>query len=319
MKREVRMQKSVISNQRSVISSHGLRTPHSALRTSAGFTMIEIALSLAIIGFALIAIIGVLPIGMNTQKDNRESTIINQDATVWMNAIRNGDRVDDLTNYIMAITNYVTRYDQNMGHPVTLTPQGYTPTGSSTSPQFPLNTGLRIVGLLSTPKYIPVQQAKGNYVLSNHVVAYVRALSGGASEKFPQNSPAVQDFSFCYRMTSEVVPYYGNSADPNYYDPSWVYYGQPGLSTNDYMARYNNWRIVNTLQANLHDVRLLFRWPLRSRDQVGSGGQAYRTLAGGFLGETNEPGFPRSNLSQPSPYDLYLFQPRTYVQETPTP
>ena len=44
--------------------------------------MIEIALSLAIIGFALVAIIGVLPIGMNVQKDNREATIVNQDATV---------------------------------------------------------------------------------------------------------------------------------------------------------------------------------------------------------------------------------------------
>ena len=44
--------------------------------------MVEIAICLAIIGIALVAIIGVLPIGMNTQRDNREETIINQDATV---------------------------------------------------------------------------------------------------------------------------------------------------------------------------------------------------------------------------------------------
>ncbi|MGD0614189.1 MAG: type II secretion system protein, partial [Verrucomicrobiota bacterium] len=55
-----------------------------------GFTMIEIALCLAIIGFALVAIIGVLPTGLNVQKDNREETIINQDAAVWMDAIRHG-------------------------------------------------------------------------------------------------------------------------------------------------------------------------------------------------------------------------------------
>ena len=48
------------------------------------FTMIEIALCLAIIGFALVAIIGVLPTGMGVQRQNREETIINQDATIWM-------------------------------------------------------------------------------------------------------------------------------------------------------------------------------------------------------------------------------------------
>jgi len=71
------------------------------------FTMIEIALCLAIIGFALVAIIGVLPTGMGVQKDNREETIIDQDATVWMDAIRNGAQgYNDLTNYIVAITNF---------------------------------------------------------------------------------------------------------------------------------------------------------------------------------------------------------------------
>ena len=60
--------------------------------------MIEIAISLAIIGIALVAIIGVLPLGVNVQKDNREETIINQDATVLVEAIRNGARgADDLT------------------------------------------------------------------------------------------------------------------------------------------------------------------------------------------------------------------------------
>ena len=84
-----------------------LRTPRSALRTSQAFTMIEIAISLAVIGFALVAILGVLPLGMNVQKENREETIINQDATVFMNAIRNGAQgMDDLTNYVLAITNY---------------------------------------------------------------------------------------------------------------------------------------------------------------------------------------------------------------------
>src|SRR5213593_4437572 len=78
---------------------------------SSAFTMIEIAISLAVIGFALVAIIGILPTGMNVQRDNREETIITQDQSIFMDAIRNGARgLDDLTNYVLAITNYVTDY-----------------------------------------------------------------------------------------------------------------------------------------------------------------------------------------------------------------
>ena len=40
----------------------------------AGFTMVEVAISLAIIGFALVAVIGILPAGLNVQKENREET-----------------------------------------------------------------------------------------------------------------------------------------------------------------------------------------------------------------------------------------------------
>ena len=40
--------------------------------------MVEIAISLAIIGIALVAIIGVLPMGMQIQRANREQTVINQ-------------------------------------------------------------------------------------------------------------------------------------------------------------------------------------------------------------------------------------------------
>jgi type II secretory pathway pseudopilin PulG len=266
-----------------VLQSDTFRAPHCALRTEFGFTMIEIALSLAIIGFALVAIIGVLPIGMNTQKDNREQTIINQDATVWINAIRNGALgVDDLTNYVMAITNYVTFYDQNM-RVRNAAVNGYTRDPNS---PFPLNSGARIIGLLSTPKYATwTQSQKLTGIVSNHVVAYVRALSGTASDKYPQDNAAVQDMAFAYRMVSEVIPY-----GTNYYDPSWTV--DPVMQTN-----------VANLNANLHDLRLLFRWPLRSRDQVGLGGQSYRTIASGQLRTVTDSG-----------QDLYFFDPRTYVK-----
>ena len=295
------------------------RNPQPATRASCrAFTMIEIALSLAIIGFALVAIIGVLPIGMNTQRANREETIINQDLTVWMNAIRNGAKgLDELTNYVMAITSSVTRYGDD-GLPSGPTDvYGYTYTNSSLngdalSPPFPIDNGRRIVGLLSTPKYLfPQPPIRSVNFISNHVVAYVRSISGPASEKFPQDNPDVQDLGFNYRLTSEVVPYW-----TNYFDPSWVNHREPGLSGSEAVARSNYLRVAWTLQANLHDVRLLFRWPLRSGGQLGLGGQSFRTLVGGWLQQTNEVDFPRPVPGEPSAYDLYFFN-QSYVTNAP--
>lgn len=63
-----------------------------SVERSAAFTLVEIALALAIIGFALVAIIGVLPTGLNVQRDNRKETIIVQEANYFMDAIRNGTK-----------------------------------------------------------------------------------------------------------------------------------------------------------------------------------------------------------------------------------
>jgi hypothetical protein len=268
--------------------------------------MVEIAISLAIIGFAMVAIIGVLPIGMTVQKDNREETIINQDVTVFMNAIRSGAQgLDDLTNYVMAITNWVTLCKPNG------LPQGptdvyaYTYNGSwrnGTSLGFPITTGFRIVGLLSTPKYIP-QTGRGqpSGFVSNNVVAYVRSMSGPAFEKFPQINSTVQDLGFTYRLTSEVLSY-----GTNYYDPNWTNYSAFPANSADNIWRYNYWQVANNLQANLHDVRLNFRWPLLPRGRIGNGGQTFRTLVSGQLLRTNEFSYPNN--------PLFFFQPQTYVK-----
>ena len=145
--------------------------------------MIEIAICLAIVGFALVAIIGVLPIGMNTQRDNREETIVNQDALLLINAVRTGARgVDDLTNYVYAITNYassvVAGYDS-----------GY------------LTSGARIVGLMGTPEFT------GN--VSNHIVAYVRSLNGLAAEKW---SGSLVSFNYQVVCQNTPVPMFNSGA-----------------------------------------------------------------------------------------------------------
>jgi prepilin-type N-terminal cleavage/methylation domain-containing protein len=282
-----------------VVATDGstLRRDGSALRAAQGFTMIEIAISLAIISFALLAIIGILPWGMNAQKENRQETIINQDATVFMDAIRSGSRgADDLTNYVMAITNYVTslRADRTaMGPPQA---NWYTKiaSGPGTNTGWPINSGYRIVGLLSTPKLTPVIRL-GRVVAytSNYVVACVRSLSGPVSEKPPQADPGVRDLGLSYRMLSDVI------SQP--YDTNW--FNTAGLPTNSpqYSAALYKSNLVMNLQTNLHDVRLLFRWPLLPTGEAGSGRQVYRAMVAGVL--TNEPGTP-----------FFFIEPRMYQQ-----
>jgi type II secretory pathway pseudopilin PulG len=277
--------------------------PRARFHPTRAFTMIEIAISLAVIGFALVAILGVLPLGLDVQRENREETIINQDATMLMEAIRNGAQgVDDLTNYVVSITNYVTEYVTD-GRPLSRV-YGYTHTNSSTARPFPLTSGYRIIGLLSTPKYMPFSRGKSSGVVSNHLVATIRSLSGSAAEKFPQTNQSLRELAFSYKLFPEIVPY-------SAYDPSWVNFGDPAIrgNTNEIAARSNYWMYARNMQTNLHDVRLRFRWPLLPTGKTGNGWQSYRTMASGTFLATNEFGYP-----QTPEYRLYFLQPRTYVK-----
>jgi len=140
---------------------------------AAAFTMIEIAICLAIVGFALVAIIGVLPIGMNTQRDNREETIINQDALLLINAVRTGARgVDDLTNYVYGVAAYSAI--NNYLKPV---------------------SGAQIIGLLSTP-------GSTNY-------AKVHSINGLAAEKW---SGSLVSFDYQVVCENVPVPIFNATA-----------------------------------------------------------------------------------------------------------
>ena len=269
--------------------------------------MVEIAISLAVIGFALVAIIGVLPTGMQVQRENREETIVAQDASVIMSALKSGAQgVDDLTNYITVINNTVTKY-YDVGKPVSYQ-LGYTYTnstqnGAPTSPQYPITNGFRIVGLLSTPRYVPFVEGKNTGFYSNYVIAWVRSMSGSASEVYPQTNQTILDLGFNYRVTSEVVPY----AD---FDRNWTNYTDPTIYPNKnlsmVLARSNYWMLARNMQSDLHDVRLIFRWPILPNGGVGSGRQVYRTMVGGTLLRTNEAAFPT--------FPVYFFQSRAYVK-----
>ena len=259
-------------------------------QSQSAFTMVEIALCLAIVGFALVAIIGVLPTGMNVQRDNRNETIVNQDAAVWMDAIRSGAQgYDDLTNWVVGITNYWTAYkveDLNTNR-VTSGSDSYTlndshVTSIDPAPYCPLTNGFRIVGLMSTPRYLPLDE---NHFQSNYVVAYFRAMSGSAVDKRPQQNQDVLNDAFAYRLILENTPYVPVEDS----------------STNAADVRYRN-----ILQRNSRDLRLTFRWPVLPNGSIGNGRQTYRLFVGGHLTETNDV----DAAGQP----LFFFEPSTYVQ-----
>ena len=248
-----------------------------------GFTMVEIAICLAIIGFALIAIIGVLPIGMNTQRDNREETIVNQDATMFIEAIRNGAQgLDDLTNYVYAITNYRTYY-----HPNPDSPQTYGWTNGAPSI---LTNGANIIGLLSMPEfmdvnYAPLANITGINYYSNHVVAYVRSISGPAVEKPPQNNDIVVGDSFGYRILCVNAPL--------------------AVDTNIFNLPSGQQHYTRQLGANLHELRLTFLWPQLPNGNLGPGRQTWRTMVAGQI---------MTNIV--AGQTLYFYQPQSFVNVT---
>lgn len=314
-----------------------------ARRGALGFTMVEIALCLAIIGFALVAIIGVLPSGLNVQKDNREETIINQDAMVWMDAIRAGAQgCDDLTRYVMVITNVVSFYPVQNWTNVATAPSStdvyvFTATNSTRNGNpvsLLLTNGLHIIGLLSTPRIVwtaPLTTNGNGGFSSNYLVANVRAFSGSSVDKFPQTNATILDSAFSYRLIPEMGDYlpfnpgmiqltvYGDrlSFDPALVDIGFATNTEPPFPPDatpwTAAQRRAYWdqvrasrRIMGVACTNSHDLRLTFRWPLLPRGNPGTGRHTFRVLAGGRLVETRSPYAGVANIP------LYFLQPSTY-------
>jgi type II secretory pathway pseudopilin PulG len=267
-----------------------IRNPQSAIRNGAAFTLIEIAICLAIIGFALIAIIGVLPYGLNTQRDVREETIINQDATVLMEAIRNGARQSDyLTNYVYAITNYWQDYD-NSGVPQNSGTDGYTYTDATIRgnpyPYLALTNGANILGVLSLPEFtdgwggIALADTSGRAYVSNRVVAYVRSISGLAVEKPPQNNQIMREDALTYRLLCVNAP-------------------MP-VDTNTFARN----RFAQKLAGSQRELRLTFLWPQLPNGKVGNSRLTFRATVGGQVAPTNYYG-----AGTPP---LYFYQPQSF-------
>jgi len=140
--------------------------------------MVEIAICLAIIGFALVAIIGILPAGLQVQKDNREDTLIVQDGEYFMEAIRSGAMgLDDLVGTVETIKVNGTTYQ----------------TLNKMLPYY-IGTGHDVIGLLSFPWNYP-----------SNAVAIGRAIAGAAAET--GTTPTARDFAFRYQLTVQQLNY----------------------------------------------------------------------------------------------------------------
>jgi len=262
-----------------------------SIRNASAFTMIEIAICLAIIGFALVAIIGVLPLGMNTQRDNREETVINQDATVLLGAVRDAARgADYLTNYVYAITNHWVSYntDGTVNTPGT---DGFTYTTASfngtANDYYRLTNGANIIGRLSVPEFTddngkPLADTFGQFYYSNHITAYVRSLSGIASDRPPQDNALMLGDSFGYHVFCVNAPM---PVDTN----SFILPSDPKAPS-----------AFNTqLAGNQRELRLTFLWPQLPNGNVGNGRQTFRMTVAGQL-------VPQFNNIQ----SVYYYQPQ---------
>jgi hypothetical protein len=143
-------------------------------RAQSAYTMIEIAIAIAVIGFALVAIIGILPSGMQVQKDNREDTIINQDGVFWLEAIRSG------ATGSVALTQYVDFIVDHNGNTNYLPPLGTE-----------FNHSHEVLGALTSPR--------STFPLAQPVIARVRAITG------PAVTQGKSEMNFKYYLHASVM------------------------------------------------------------------------------------------------------------------
>jgi hypothetical protein len=190
--------------------------------------------------------VGILPIGLNIQRDNRAETIINQDAIYWMEALRGGAQqsADDLTNYVDEITVNGTRFLN-----VWLNP--------GANPSF--RNGREIMGLLSTVN-------PG----SNDVRAIVRTISGAGTEKAAvAASWAGQELAVRYQLIARV-----STVDTN----STVSFNQIVGAGVESLADASEPR------NQLLEIELRFRWPVVGNDVRNSTRRkVYRSMASRYV------------------------------------
>lgn len=272
--------------------------PHSPARGGeAAFTMVEIALSLAVVAFALVAIIGVLPTGLQVQRDNRQETIINQDGEYLLNSLRAGaDRLGVLSNavYFISVSNRVAA-------------RQWANVSSNAAQRL---TGDQILGLLSTPKVMWLDP-NDPFPLTNRVVAWLRAINSTAIERDPEAA----EVTFRYRAQIEIVPV-------NVYPPGLT--NRWGTNQAQQISFLRNLQGALPQLADAHEIRLTLSWPIWADNpaqpeslRVGSRRRTFRTLVSGTFQPWNGsnppgPGQPYVTNLVGQPAGLWRLAPNQY-------
>lgn len=264
---------------------------------AAAFTMVELALCIAIVAFAMVAILGVLPLGLSVQKQNREETIVDQEAPMWVDLIRRGGiGWDEVTNYVDYVLVEHTAVNSGGGIRVFgFRGPFYSPEFSLPPPNAILQTPGDIVSLLSIPRF----EADQGVIYSNRVTAVCRSFSGTFNSQIrPDRTPTFRpderqlEDAFRYQLQVELtpaspLPALGLEAATALNSPevrSGGFLSALRLNTNLVEALRDPFQLQNASQdlfaATLYDLRLTFRWPVfRVGDEVavGPGQRVIRT------------------------------------------
>lgn len=247
-------------------------------RSDRGFTMIEIAIALGVIGFALVAIIGILPMGLDVQRDNRSETIINQDATLWLEAIRSGAvGMNDLPSYVENIS----LIERNPADGGMVASNRYV-LGNGSGQTF--KDGADIIGLLTWAASGPDREAR----------AQITALSGSAAEK--ELDPAKRALAFSYLLRVVIDA----RRDPNidFNDtalPFDAVTGEEMLTIRHF--GYSSLNRAYPDATSLSEIRLTFAYPFIGENRPPPRAQTYRASVA------------RQIVNDPDGSEFFFFRP----------
>lgn len=242
-----------------------MRTERHTTGAEAAFTLTELALCIAVIGIALTAIIGVLPSGLNVQKQNREETLVAQDAQFLIETLRSGSM--SIPDLIQQVDFIHWRRTGAEAQDFYFRGPNYTETLPGTV--IPLTASWQVTALMSTPRFEVVRRG----LVTNDVTAQFRSFSSPFSEKAYrddglQPSSGRLQTALRYLVTAE----------------------SQGAATRApvTLAPYTN-LVVSNIVANqtfridqgLSELRLTFAWPVfrvGSDFQTGNSRRTFRTL-----------------------------------------
>jgi len=221
-------------------------------RRDSAFTMVEIALCLAVIAFALVAVAGVLPTGFRINKDCNYEGLMAREAQYLLQLVNSGGHdADYLTNkfdYIKIKSMWQqNRTPKSLIVILTNSPGLSNWITPNTLLWGVLTNGQMIAGALQSRMH----DGFGDGRFTNNVTARVKQILGSPF----QGSRLEKDAAFTYQLRSGVVPLDSYSQDS-------IDYLAEGLSPEEQLNRSNFWASVKFRHRNYSQVLLTLQGPI---------------------------------------------------------